>query len=84
MKEIILYASDKCPDCPPVIDRLDEKNITCRLVNITNSMAELKEFLKLRDNLDHFDTIKEAGLVGIPSLMVDGNMVDVDDFFENI
>lgn len=84
MKEIVLFMSPLCPDCPPIIEKLDKEGIAYRKVNITNSMAELKEFLKLRDSHPYFSEIKKENMVGIPSLMVDGekliNPYDLEDF----
>lgn len=84
MKEIVLFSSDKCPHCPPVVEKLDKEDLDYRLVNITNSMAELKEFLRHRDSDPHFDKIKAQGLAGVPSLMVDGRFVDVKEFLADL
>lgn len=84
MKEIKLYFSDKCPDCPPIIKNLDELNIEYEKINITNSMPELKEFLAFRDNDKFFTIIKEETRVGVPSLLIDGKFynpyeIDLND-----
>lgn len=84
MKEVILFMSPLCPDCPPIVEKLENENINYRKVDITNSMRELKEFLKLRDSHPYFDQIKKENMVGIPSLLVDGenfyNPYDIEDF----
>lgn len=84
MKEIVLFMSPLCPDCPPIVKKLDKEGITYRKVNITNSMGELKEFLQLRDSHPYFAETKKEHMVGIPSLMVDGkklyNPYDIEDF----
>lgn len=84
MKKLILFSSSKCPDCPPIIERLNEENIEFENIDITESMANLKKFLKVRDNNSYFDTIKENNKVGVPTLMdEDGNFFNpevIDDF----
>lgn len=84
MKELVLFMSSHCPDCPPVVKRLDEENISYRKVDITSSMADLKEFLKVRDVNPYFDQIKKENRVGVPTLMDgDGNLYDpeaLEDF----
>lgn len=42
MKEVILFMSPLCPDCPPIVEKLENENINYRKVDITNSMRELK------------------------------------------
>lgn len=84
MKEIVLFMSPLCPDCPPIVKRLEEENIAYRKVNITNSMAELKEFLKLRDTDPYFNRIRKENMVGIPTIVVDGenyyDPYEIEDF----
>lgn len=70
MDSIVLYASMLCPDCPPFKNELDELKVDYRFVNITESIMNLKEFLKIRDNNEEFKNIKENGSVGIPCLVV--------------
>ncbi len=89
MKKIILFSSGKCPDCPPVIERLNKENIDYENVDITESMANLKRFLKVRDYNSYFDEIKEGNRVGVPTLMdEDGNFYNPEemntfDIFKN-
>lgn len=84
MKEVVLFMSPLCPDCPPIVERLEKENISYRKVNITNSMGELKEFLKLRDSHPYFDQIKKENMVGIPTILIDGEELydpyDLEDF----
>lgn len=39
-------------------------------IDITESMRNLKIYLKLRDTRPEFDKIKEKGMVGIPLVMI--------------
>ena len=85
-KMLTLFVSSLCPDCPPAIAKVKEKNMDCEIVDITESMANLKRFLKERDLSEDFDEIVEKGNVGVPALMrdeefyfFDGNL---DEFLE--
>ncbi len=82
MKEILLFASDKCIETPPIVERLAEAGVEYKLVNITNSMDELRQFLRLRDEDPYFHSVKEKKHIGIPTLVVDGvlyNPYEVED-----
>lgn len=83
---LTLFISSLCPDCPPAIAAVKEKNLDCEIVDITASMANLKRFLKERDFSEDFDEIVEENRVGVPALkrddefyFFDGNL---DKFLE--
>ena len=85
-KMLTLFVSSLCPDCPPAIAAVKEKNLDCEIVDITASMANLKRFLKERDLSDDFDEIVEKGNVGVPALMRDDKFYffdgNLDEFLE--
>ncbi len=70
-----LFISELCPDCSPIIQLLEEKNISVEVINITASISHLKEFLKLRDSRPEFEFIIQAGWVGIPCLLTDASEI---------
>lgn len=80
------YISSLCPDCPPAIELVKEKNLDVETVDITSSMKNLKEFLNHRDNSDAFDVMVENNYVGIPCLYKDGRYFffdyDIDEFLK--
>jgi len=49
---------------------LSKNNIDYMYIDITESMRNLKIYLKLRDTRPEFDEIKEKGRVGIPLIIV--------------
>ncbi|WP_207707704.1 hypothetical protein [Alkaliphilus serpentinus] len=49
---------------------LSKNDIKHTYIEITDSMANLKAFLKYRDNRKEFDSIKKYGSVGIPAIVV--------------
>jgi len=83
---LTLFISSLCPDCPPAIAEVKEKNLDCEIVDITQSMANLKRFLKERDLSEDFDEIVEKGNVGVPALMRDDKFYffdgNLDEFLE--
>lgn len=83
---LTLFISSLCPDCPPAIAEVKEKNLDCEIVDITESMANLKRFLKERDLSEDFDEIVEKGNVGVPALMRDDKFYffdgNLDEFLE--
>lgn len=85
-KMLTLFVSSLCPDCPPAIAEVKEKNLNCEIVDITESMANLKRFLKERDLSEDFDEIVEKGNVGVPALMRDDKFYffdgNLDEFLE--
>lgn len=85
-KMLTLFVSSLCPDCPPAIAEVKEKNLDCEIVDITESMANLKRFLRERDLSEDFDEIVEKGNVGVPALMRDDKFYffdgNLDEFLE--
>lgn len=49
---------------------LSEHKIDFRYVDITESMYNLKRFLKYRDSNKAFDNIKKKNRVGLPAIMI--------------
>ncbi|MGF3075412.1 hypothetical protein [Facklamia sp. P12934] len=79
----IVYFSDKCPNTEAFISRLDQMEVSYEAVNITDSMKNLKEFLKLRDSRNEFDEVKKNGNVGIPVLYSEDRLIyDLDTINE--
>lgn len=70
MSNYVLFFSDKCPDTTPFVAELKNQGIEYEEVNITESMANLKRFLKLRDNRIEFEERKRYGFIGIPVLVL--------------
>lgn len=68
--KIKLYGSQHWPGCPGVKEALLQKKIKFQYVEITDSMKNLKEFLKIRDKSDEFKIVRRVHSVGIPMLLV--------------
>ncbi|QLB13939.1 glutaredoxin-related protein [Bisgaardia hudsonensis] len=74
----ILFFADLCPDTQPFVEQLQQLNLEYEPVNIFESMANFKRFLKLRDNHSAFDQAKQRGYIGIPALVFDDEKVILD------
>lgn len=72
------YGTGICPDCVEANKLLSEKQIDCDYVDITESTANLKEFLKLRDHRSEFAEIKEEGHIGIPCFLKEDGSITFD------
>lgn len=58
---------------------LSKNEIEFEYVDITDSMSNLKAFLKYRDNRPEFKEVKEEGRVGIPCIVInDGEKLILD------
>lgn len=49
---------------------LSQNNIDFLYIDITDSMLNLKRFLKYRDNRLEFEDIRKSGRVGLPCIMI--------------
>lgn len=70
LKRITLFGSKHWAECQPVKELLSENKIDFRYVDITESMFNLKRFLKYRDKHQEFDPIRKKNRVGIPVVMI--------------
>lgn len=66
----VLFFSSLCPDTAPFKKVLEQLNVEYDEINITDSMRNLKQFLKLRDTQSVFEAKKATDQVGIPCLVV--------------
>ena len=72
-----VYGSILCSDCVEAKEYFEKVNYKYEFVNITESIANLKEFLKLRDTRKEFEVIRNLGYVGIPAILTDNGEVIV-------
>lgn len=54
---------------------LSQKGIEFVYFDISLDFGALKRFLKIRDTNDIFDPVREAGRVGIPTVLVDDKVM---------
>lgn len=81
----IVFGSSMCPDCGPFKEVMDESGVRFLYLDITENLANMKKFLKARDNMKEFDEVKDEGRIGIPSLILGDNeraILDIDELKE--
>lgn len=79
MSKTEIFVSNKCPHCQRVFKDYEtnpENYEGIEIINISESLLDLKRLLKYRDNLDGYKQVREESRIGIPSRVVDGEKVD--------
>ncbi len=66
-----VIGSTMCKDTMNAVDYLKAHQIPFEFFNITESMPNLREFMKLRDTLDAEAHARETHMVGIPLFVLD-------------
>ena len=70
-----IYGCQQCPDCVKCKNELEQAGVEFLYLNISENLLFLKQFLKLRDNLDVFAPVKERGQIGIPCILAEDGSV---------
>ena len=73
-----IYGSHLCPNCRAFLKHLDAHSVTYEFIDINESLANLKEFLKHRDFNPLFDECKKNDRIGIPAFMDEDNELSID------
>ena len=73
-----IYGSMLCPDCVECRADLDKANVEYEFLDFAESLKNLKEFLKLRDNSPLFDQSRADGKIGIPCILREDGMLTLD------
>ncbi|MDO5713917.1 MAG: hypothetical protein Q4Q07_05735 [Tissierellia bacterium] len=68
-----LYVSSHCPESQEVLSQCRERGLDFRIIDITEDLSSLKEFMNLRENEDFFKKAKEENRVGIPVFVFGDN-----------
>lgn len=71
----VVFGSSLCPDCIVMKNELDKRGVKYLYLDITENLANLKKFLKFREN-KVFDFAKENESIGIPAMVInDGEKI---------
>ncbi|MBR4162834.1 MAG: glutaredoxin [Solobacterium sp.] len=73
-----IYGSSMCPDCVACKKNFDFYGIKYDFIDINESMKNLKEFLRYRDQNPVFDSAREAGDIGLPALLKEDGSITLD------
>ena len=73
-----IYGSMLCKDCVECVDYLKKENVEFEFLDFADSLLNLKEFLKIRDENPLFDAVREKGSIGIPAIVKEDGSVTLD------
>ena len=73
-----IYGSMLCPDCVKCREDLDRVGVAYEYLDFADSLLNLKEFLKLRDETPVFESLKGEGKIGIPCIVKEDGTVLMD------
>lgn len=76
-----MYSSEICPGCRNFKALMAERGIenAFEIVDITEDVRKMREFLKLRDNEEAFAAVREHSFIGIPSFVNDDGEITLDE-----
>ena len=73
-----IYGSMLCKDCVECVDDLKKENVEFEFLDFADSLLNLKEYLKIRDENPLFDAVREKGSIGIPAIVKEDGSVTLD------
>ena len=73
-----IYGSMLCKDCVECVDDLKKENVEFEFLDFADSLLNLKEFLKIRDENPLFDAVREKGSIGIPAIVKEDGSGSLD------
>ena len=73
-----IYGSMLCPDCVACRKDLDNAGVAYEYLDFSESLRNLKECLKIRDENPIFEALKKEGKIGIPCIVREDGAVLLD------
>ena len=73
-----VYGADICTDCRNFKALVNNRSLVVEYIDITENVINLREFLKIRDNSDIFNDVKQRGGIGIPLFINDDQSMTFD------
>ena len=73
-----IYGSMLCKDCVECCKDLTEAAVEFAFLDFADSLQNLKDFLKLRDSSNLFDSLRAEGKIGIPCILREDETVTLD------
>ena len=64
-----IYGSLLCPDCVRCKEELTAAGVEFEYLDFSESILNLKEFLRLRDAHPIFEEVRQGGSIGIPCIL---------------
>ncbi len=75
MKKIIVYGSHLWGGCPKVKEYLSKKEVKFAYFDVSLQLGALARFLKIRDTNPVFESVKESGSIGLPTILIDDEIL---------
>lgn len=75
---MVCYGLKICPDCRNFIHLNESRRLGVIFIDISDSTMVMKDFFKLRDNLEIFKDVRANSGIGIPCF-VDGERATLDE-----
>lgn len=76
--KITMLGTKACKDCVAALALFEQEGAEVDFHDFSDSMPNLKEFLKLRDESHLFDTPRAEGKVGVPCLVCEDGFTTLD------
>ena len=73
-----IYGMKTCGDCIAMQAEFDEKKIPYEFFEITESPAQMKEFLALRDTDPVFEDVRREHRIGVPCFVLSTGKLTLD------
>lgn len=73
-----IYGSMLCKDCVECVENLKKADVEFEFCDFADSLLNLKEFLKIRDENELFNAVREKGSIGIPTIVKEDGTVTLD------
>lgn len=70
-----IYGSLLCPDCVRCKEELTSAGVEFEYFDFSDSILNLKDFLMIRDTHAVFDSVRQAGGIGIPCILTQSGEV---------
>ena len=72
-----VYGSPLCKDCTDCLAAFDKAGVSYEFLDITAQLCHMKAFLSLRDSSALFDSVRQAGIIGIPWIVEEEGKVSL-------
>lgn len=67
----VMYGTKNCPDVREARRHISVSGLAVEFRSFDDSVASLKEFVRLRDSRVEFDEVKKNGSLGIPCFVTE-------------
>ncbi|MGI6076060.1 MAG: glutaredoxin [Pyramidobacter sp.] len=72
--KVMVYGTLNCPDTVAALEEYKKRGIDVDFKDIDGDIKTLKDFLRLRDTKDIFESVRTEHKVGVPLVIAQGKM----------